>query len=82
MRDYEQLAELIGDIHDAALDPSLWTKVLVRITDFVDGQACGLVSKNPVNKLGVTHYYCGVHDVFPGGIELLKRIAECGAVSS
>ncbi len=60
MRDYEKLAELIGHIHDAALDPALWTEVLTRITEFVGGQACGLVSKDPANKLGATHYYCGV----------------------
>jgi DNA-binding CsgD family transcriptional regulator len=55
-----KLAELIGDIYDTALDRALWTGVLTSITDFVDGQACGLISKDPVSKFGNTHYYWGV----------------------
>jgi hypothetical protein len=35
MDDKATLSALIGDIYDAALDPALWTDVLVSITEFV-----------------------------------------------
>ena len=45
MREYEKLTDLTGDIYDAALEPTLWTGVIAEITDFVGGQAGGLISK-------------------------------------
>jgi DNA-binding CsgD family transcriptional regulator/PAS domain-containing protein len=60
MDDKATLSPLIGDIYDAALDPALWTDVLASITDFVGGQAGGLLSKDPVSKLGHAYYHVGV----------------------
>ncbi len=59
MREYEKLADLIGDIHDTVLDPALWTKVLAGISDFVGGQAGCLVSKDPASKSGTIYYQVG-----------------------
>ena len=55
----QRLPELIEAIYDAALEPALWNDVVVGINDFVEGQACGLFSKDQISKFGVTHYYCG-----------------------
>ena len=41
---------LIGDIYDAALDPSLWPEALTKIADFTGGQAAGLFSKESVSR--------------------------------
>ncbi len=60
MSEYEKLADLIGDIHDTAIDPALWTGVLGRIMDFVGGQACALISKDSASKLGNVHYQVGI----------------------
>lgn len=59
MPDTSRLPDLIENIYDAALDPTLWSDVVVGIRDFVGGQACGLFSKDSISKFGVTHYYCG-----------------------
>ncbi len=56
MHEYEVLCDLIGEIHDTALDPARWTDVLAGITHFAGGQACGLLSKDPVSKSGTIHY--------------------------
>jgi DNA-binding CsgD family transcriptional regulator len=56
----EELSTLIGRIYDAALDPTLWQDVLTGITDFVEGQAAGLLSKNSVSKEGNAYYQVGV----------------------
>jgi DNA-binding CsgD family transcriptional regulator len=55
-----KLPDLIEEIYDAALEPALWNDVVVRINDFVGGQACGLISKDTMSQFGLTHYYCGV----------------------
>ncbi|WP_298874604.1 helix-turn-helix transcriptional regulator [uncultured Bradyrhizobium sp.] len=54
-----KLPDLVEQIYDAGLDPTLWNDVVVGIRDFVGGQACGLFSKDSISKFGVTHYYCG-----------------------
>ena len=54
-----KLPDLIEEIYDAALEPALWSEVVVGIRDFVGGKACGLFSKDSISKSGVTHYYCG-----------------------
>ena len=54
-----KLPDLVEQIYDAGLDPSLWNDVVLGIRDFVGGQACGLFSKDSISKFGVTHYYCG-----------------------
>ena len=55
-----QLPELIEEIYDAALEPSLWNDVVVSINEFIGAQACGLISKDTGSQSGLTHYYCGV----------------------
>ncbi len=60
MSTYEKLPELMGDIYDAALDSALWAAAIAKITDFVGGQAGGLISTDPVNKLGSFPYNCGM----------------------
>ena len=58
MREYqEHIDDLTGDIYDTTLDPGSWTEVLARITEFVGGQACALVSKDPVSKFGVIQHF-------------------------
>jgi DNA-binding CsgD family transcriptional regulator/PAS domain-containing protein len=65
------VADLIENIHDAGLEPERWNEVVVGIRNFLGAQACGLVSKDSVSKLGVTHYYCGVD---PHYIQLYAEI--------
>ena len=54
-----KISDLIEDIYDAALAPARWNDVVVGINEFVGGRACGIISKDPISKFGVTHYYCG-----------------------
>jgi DNA-binding CsgD family transcriptional regulator/PAS domain-containing protein len=61
MLEYQKhIDNLTEQIYDTTLDRGSWTDVLARITDFVGGQACALVSKDPVNKSGVIQYFCNV----------------------
>jgi DNA-binding CsgD family transcriptional regulator len=62
MREAEEVSVLVGEIYDAALDPSLWPGVLAKVAEFVNGQTAGLLSKDSVNKLGNVHYNFGVED--------------------
>ncbi|HEY8332231.1 MAG TPA: LuxR C-terminal-related transcriptional regulator [Tardiphaga sp.] len=55
----QQISALVDDIFDAGLDPARWDDVVVGINRYVGGKACGLFSKNPINKCGTTHYFCG-----------------------
>jgi DNA-binding CsgD family transcriptional regulator len=56
--------DLIESIYDAGLQPTLWNDVVVKIKNFVGGQACGVFSKDSISKFGVTHYYCGADPHF------------------
>jgi DNA-binding CsgD family transcriptional regulator/PAS domain-containing protein len=60
MSEDQELSSLVGKILDTALDPARWTVVLADICGFVNGQACGLLSKDSVSKSGTAHYHCGV----------------------
>jgi hypothetical protein len=60
MYDAETLSQLIGDVYDAALDPSLWEGVLVKAREFVGGFAAALFSKNPTQMSGGVYYDDGV----------------------
>jgi DNA-binding CsgD family transcriptional regulator/PAS domain-containing protein len=60
----EQLPELIGDIYDAALDPSLWSEVVGKAARFVGGSAAAIFSKSPIagsgdvlHEFGIDPYY-------------------------
>ena len=60
MYDAETLSQLIGDVYDAALDPSLWEGVLGKARDFVGGFAAALFSKNATEMSGGVYYDDGV----------------------
>ena len=49
----ELLSGLIGDIYDAALDPSLWTDVAGKAAQFVGGLS-GTLFSQPVAGRGVS----------------------------
>src|SRR5205809_7885683 len=46
MSEAERLSGLIGEIYDAALDPTLWPEVLAQSARFVDGFSAALVFKD------------------------------------
>jgi DNA-binding CsgD family transcriptional regulator len=60
MSEAEQLSALIGVIYDAALDPTLWPKVLPKSAQFVGGRAAALFYKDAASKSGDVAYYCGI----------------------
>jgi DNA-binding CsgD family transcriptional regulator len=56
MPNVEQVASVIGDIYDAALDPSLWPAVLRKARELVGGSAAALFSKDATRKSLNVHY--------------------------
>lgn len=52
MTDVDQLSSLIGEVYDAALDPSQWPSALGKARTFVRGRAATLFMKDVVNKSG------------------------------
>jgi len=58
----EQIPSLIGDIYDAALDPSRWTSVLQKTRDVVGGSAAAVFSKDARSKSLNVYYHCGGMD--------------------
>jgi DNA-binding CsgD family transcriptional regulator/PAS domain-containing protein len=56
MRETERLSALIGDIYDAALDPTLWVNVLRKAREFIGGSAIALSWKDAVAKRGGCHF--------------------------
>ncbi|QDW40250.1 LuxR family transcriptional regulator [Bradyrhizobium sp. KBS0727] len=54
-----QLSELVSDIYDAALDPSLWSDVLSRAGRFVGGSAAAIFAKSPTAGSGNVYYESG-----------------------
>jgi hypothetical protein len=59
MHEHGKLLDLIGEIHDAALEPALWSRVVANIRDLVEGQACALLLKSDVSKQGRVLYHVG-----------------------
>src|SRR5262245_31799544 len=55
MNKAEQVSLLIGDIYDAALDPSLWPAVLEQTCGFIHGACSAIVSQSPVT--GAAEFY-------------------------
>jgi DNA-binding CsgD family transcriptional regulator len=59
----ERLSALIGDIYDAALDPSQWEAVLTKSAEFVQGAGAALWGRsinpasNPYYDVGVSPHY-------------------------
>jgi DNA-binding CsgD family transcriptional regulator/PAS domain-containing protein len=64
MHELELLSALIGDIYDAALDPTVWNATLPRCADFVGGRAAALFFKDAVSKSGGVVYNCGIDPYF------------------
>lgn len=60
MRKDDRLAHLIGDIYDAALDPTLWPDTLTKIADFTGGQAAGIFSKDSATRGGRASHTAGI----------------------
>lgn len=56
MDEAERLSALIGDIYDAALDPSLWVAALGKTRTFVGGSAAALYAKDAAAKSGNIYY--------------------------
>jgi DNA-binding CsgD family transcriptional regulator/PAS domain-containing protein len=56
MDETERLSALIGDIYDAALDPTLWVNVLGKTKGFIGGQAASLGWKDAVTKRGGVYH--------------------------
>jgi DNA-binding CsgD family transcriptional regulator len=63
MAEIEQIQSLIGDIYDAALDPSRWSGALLKARDFVGGSAATLFSKDARSKSGMVFYHGGDIDL-------------------
>jgi DNA-binding CsgD family transcriptional regulator/PAS domain-containing protein len=59
MREFEQVSSLVGDIYDAALEPSRWGGVLCDLRDFVGGSAAWVFSKDTTTKSLNMYYDCG-----------------------
>jgi len=64
MSDLEQLSTLIGDIYDAALDPTLWVGVLENTAHFVGGPAAALFWKDAASKSGDAVYGYGIEPYY------------------
>ena len=60
----KQFSELIGEIYDAALDPSLWTEIVGKAGRFVGGQAAAIHSKSPTAKTITIHYQSGLNPYY------------------
>ena len=60
----KELSDLIGDIYDAALDPTLWPKVLEKTARFVGGPAAGLFWKDAATKSGDAAYGYGIEPYY------------------
>src|SRR5580704_741215 len=56
----ERLSALIGDIYDAALDPSLWIGVLGKSAEFVGGPAASLYYKDATKRSDAVVYQFGL----------------------
>lgn len=64
MHETERLSALIGDIYDAALDPTLWVDVLRKTRVFIGGWGVALSWKDAVSKRGGSYFDEG-HQVPP-----------------
>jgi DNA-binding CsgD family transcriptional regulator/PAS domain-containing protein len=64
MNETERLSALIGDIYDAALDPTLWVDVLGKTRAFIGGWAIALSWKDSVAKRGGSYFEEGGQDPY------------------
>ena len=56
----QQLSNIIGNIYDAALDPTLWPSALEHTCAFVEGVAAGLVVQDPILNTGQFYFSWGL----------------------
>jgi DNA-binding CsgD family transcriptional regulator/PAS domain-containing protein len=59
MDETEHLSGLIGEIYDAALDPSLWQGVLKQTCEYVEGCASSLLSQDSAHQSGQFYFSWG-----------------------
>ena len=59
INDLQRLSDLIADVYDAALDPSLWQGVIGRAAHFVGGSGATLFSKEAAARPGDPHCRLG-----------------------
>jgi DNA-binding CsgD family transcriptional regulator/PAS domain-containing protein len=64
VQEAERLSALIGDIYDAALDPTLWVDVLGKIRAFIGGWSVALSWKDSVAKRGGSYFEEGGQDPY------------------
>lgn len=74
MHESERLSALIGDIYDAALDPTLWTHVLRKTRVFIGGWQIALSWKDAVAKRGGSYFAEGSQDPHYGQLYFEKYI--------
>jgi DNA-binding CsgD family transcriptional regulator len=67
MDETQRLSALIGDIYDAALDSSLWLRVLENAATFVGGPAASVYSKGVTHRSSQVFYQYGLD---PGYVRL------------
>lgn len=59
MCELPDVARIIADTYDAALQPALWEDVLARIARLVNGHVSGLLVKDPIRKCVEAHCHAG-----------------------
>src|SRR5690242_11450614 len=64
MSEPEQLSAQIGEIYDAALDPTRWLGVLENTVRFIGGHAAGLFWKDAASKSGDAAYGYGIEPYY------------------
>jgi DNA-binding CsgD family transcriptional regulator/PAS domain-containing protein len=57
--DLPVFSALIGDIYDAAVDPTRWSAVLLKLRNFIGGSGAAIFSKDATTKSLNVHYDCG-----------------------
>lgn len=62
--DVESLSAIIGDIYDAALDPGIWPRVLLRTITYIGGRGGGLSLRDAVSMTGDINISVGVADSY------------------
>ncbi len=64
MTDIALLSTLVGEIYDAALDPTLWAPALDHAARFVGGHAAALFTKSASSLTGANAYDSGIEPHF------------------
>jgi DNA-binding CsgD family transcriptional regulator/PAS domain-containing protein len=80
MRTGSKSSDLIELVYDAAVKPALWSDVARSLSELLCGRPCGIFSKDPASRAGITHYYFGAD---PRYIELYaKHYCKCDPLQS